>query len=197
MGKINIDPQAVDEIEKEYVALQRVGAVTVLVSKLLLALKCSASIFGYPVSWLVAACGYVLARHYNVKKGNVPILVVLTTGLIPLTLYGGWKYINGIEKELHTFEYIILTVVGIFCLKLARKIYKERGDLWLIQIAAAICIITAFTLLGLGIEYGWIAMFLAHCCLGYIYYGIKGKTFVVLQIASIGIALYRIVTLLF
>jgi hypothetical protein len=176
--------------DKKLFRIQIVASIMLLSSKVLLAT-------GYPIAWVISAMGYMLVTYFNYKK-KLKVMIITVSFLTFASFYGYYKTL----VTLTGLTYLDWIVIGITSLLALYVIYLQTSNKELpkqiiqLQIGATLTTMSAFILLGLKFDYGWMALLSAHIILGFMYKRIgKSNIFVLLQIISACIALWKILNI--
>ncbi|PCI20142.1 hypothetical protein COB64_02425 [Candidatus Wolfebacteria bacterium] len=168
--------------------LEGISAISLLLSKALLA-------FEILLGWPFSIFGYVLVAVYNFLRRDT-LLGSTVVGLAAMSSYGWYKWSNELSGLFQT-DYFILSLTAIFALVIYVKEARKGGLMGHLQGLITISTLSAFILLGHHMfTLGWIALLTSHTMLAYFYNKKDAKYYVWLQIASIAIALTKIVNLL-
>lgn len=176
--------------EKKLLCIQIISSIMLLFSKVLLASD-------YPIGWIISAMGYILVTYFNYKK-KLKVMIITVSFLSFASFYGYYKTL----VTLTGLTYLDWIVIGITFLLALSVIYLQTSNKELpkqilqLQVGATLTTMSAFILLGLKFDCGWIVLLSAHIIIGFIYKKIgKSNIFVFLQIISACIAVWKILNI--
>ncbi len=169
--------------------VQIAAAFAGIVSKMLLATD---NIWG----WILAIIGYVLVAIYNLFYVQLKILAVVVIGLAFLCIYGLVKWL-GQTEGIQILDWVIVITTILFSIWLSIVESKNKAPLWRISLFVAFTTFLAWITLGMKINImGWSTLLVSHALLCFIYANKKSWAFVVMQVISFGIAVWKLYDLL-
>lgn len=163
--------------------LEAISSTALMLSKYFLSIS---SIYG----WWLSILGYALTAIFNLKI-KLRIAVAVISGLCLLSVYGLYKWTNGIVG-LQIIDFVIIGLSCILATLLTIVEAKKKRPFWIPQTITTITFTFAFIALGMKMEIGWYALLLGHINNTYLYYKKEAYIIGFMQIISIIIVLVKI-----
>lgn len=176
--------------DKKLLRIQIFASIMLLSSKVLLATD-------HSIAWIISAMGYILVTYFNYKK-KLKIMVITVSFLAFASFYGYYKTLITLIglTNLDWVVIVITSLLALYIIYLQLNNKELSRQIILLQVGATITTMSAFILLGLRFDCGWIALLFAHIILALMYKKIgKSNIFVLLQIISACIAIWKILNI--